>query len=153
MKLIENRIPPPLVALLCGALMWAITLYTPPLTISAGVRGTTTALLLLLGMAFSTAGVVSFRRAKTTVNPLQPDTASNLVTSGIYRVTRNPMYVGMALALCAWAVYLCSAWAVAGVVVFILFIHRFQIRPEETALETIFGQVFTDYKNRVRPWL
>ncbi|MCG9730872.1 isoprenylcysteine carboxylmethyltransferase family protein [Shewanella sp. Isolate13] len=110
-------------------------------------------LLLALGVLCAFAGVISFNRAKTTVHPLKPETASALVTSGIYRFSRNPMYLGMAFTLCAWACYLGNIWSLVGVIGFLLYMYRFQIRPEERALERLFGQAFIDYKKRVRPWL
>lgn len=117
------------------------------------VQLVTIILLLASGVFCAIAGVISFNQAKTTVHPLKPETASALVTSGIYRFSRNPMYLGMALALCAWACYLASIWSIAGVVGFLLYMYRFQIRPEERALERLFGRAFIDYKKRVRPWI
>ena len=96
---------------------------------------------------------VSLRRARTTVNPLRPERASALVTTGVYRITRNPMYVGMALMLLAWAVLLASPAALAGPVTFIAYMNRFQIGPEEDALDTLFGPDYAAYRSRVRRWL
>jgi len=98
-------------------------------------------------------GVVSFRRAKTTVNPLRPEASAALVSTGVYSFTRNPMYLGMALVLFAWAAYLSSIWSLVGPVLFALYITRFQIVPEERALERLFGASFAEYKKRVRRWL
>ena len=99
------------------------------------------------------AGIASFRQAQTTVNPLKPDTATALVTSGVYGYTRNPMYLGMLAVLLAWAVFLASPAALAGVLGFWWYIGRFQIRPEERALAALFGSSFSDYTSRVRRWL
>ena len=110
-------------------------------------------LIGVVGLAVMLAGVISFRRAKTTVNPLKPETATALVTSGVYRYTRNPMYLGMLTVLLAWAVYLSAPASLLAVVVFWLYIDRLQIRPEEEALVRLFGSTFTDYKSRVRRWL
>ena len=107
----------------------------------------------LAGIFFTLSGVISFRRAKTTVNPLKPDRASTLVTSGIYQVTRNPMYVGFVGFLFAWTSYLGSVWGIAFIGLYIAFIQRFQIIPEERALTKIFNGEFKDYKAQVRPWL
>jgi protein-S-isoprenylcysteine O-methyltransferase Ste14 len=87
------------------------------------------------------------------VNPLQPDAASSLVSGGVYRWTRNPMYLGMALVLLAWAVYLSSIAALAVLPLFIVYINRFQIEPEERALEARFGAQFERYRKAVRRWL
>ena len=97
--------------------------------------------------------MASFRRARTTVNPLKPESASALVISGIYRHTRNPMYLGFAIILLGWCVLLGSAWAVLGVAGFVLYIGRFQIRPEERALRELFGAEFDAFCSRVRRWV
>jgi protein-S-isoprenylcysteine O-methyltransferase Ste14 len=149
MDKLENRIPPPLVALFCGIAMWVVARVMPVHTLSLVVVG----VLVVLGVFFCAAGVVSFRLAKTTVNPLKPELASALVTSGIYRITRNPMYLGFALLLCAWASFLGSVWAASFIVLYVLFIQRFQIQPEERALQGIFGETFSHYKQDVRTWL
>ncbi|MGS0682366.1 methyltransferase family protein [Shewanella sp. 125m-7] len=137
--------------------MWAIAHVgvSSPSTAPAllNIKLIATSSLLLLGLLSAIAGVISFKRAKTTVNPLKPQTASALVTSGMYRLSRNPMYLGMVFALCAWACYLESIWSLVGIIGYMLYMQRFQIRPEEKALEVLFGQVFIDYKSKVRPWL
>jgi protein-S-isoprenylcysteine O-methyltransferase Ste14 len=98
-------------------------------------------------------GAASFRRARTTVNPLKPESASSLVASGVYRVSRNPMYVGLCLVLLGWAVMLSNVLAYAIVPVFVLYMNRFQIGPEEAALERVFGADYVAYRARVRRWL
>lgn len=110
-------------------------------------------LAVLLGVAIALAGVISFRQASTTVNPLKPETASCLVTSGIFQYTRNPMYLGMAVAILGFAILLGSCLSLLGVVAFMLFIDRFQIKPEEAALTECFSEQFTQYKTNVRRWL
>ena len=110
-------------------------------------------LVVLLGIAIALAGVISFRKASTTVNPLKPETASCLVISGIFQYTRNPMYLGMALAILGFAILLGSWLSLLGVVAFMLFIERFQIKPEEAALTECFGEQFIQYKKHVRRWL
>jgi len=87
------------------------------------------------------------------VNPLKPDSASALVVAGIYRWTRNPMYLGMATVLAAWGLYLANIGALAGVALFVAYMNRFQIAPEERALEARFGADFAAYRGRVRRWL
>jgi protein-S-isoprenylcysteine O-methyltransferase Ste14 len=153
MSFLEHKIPPPVVGLLCAAAMWYVAGHTPAVGIPATLRITAAGVLLAAGFAVMLAGVISFRRAKTTVNPLKPETATALVTSGVYRYTRNPMYLGMLVVLLAWAVYLSAPATLGGLVVFWLYIGRFQIRPEEKALVALFGTTFTDYASRVRRWL
>ncbi|MFZ6049265.1 methyltransferase family protein [Pseudomonas sp. CR3202] len=153
MHWLEHRIPPPLVAILFGILMWLLARLTPSIDTAAAWRIGASAALLLAGMAVCLSGVLSFRRAMTTVNPLKPDTATALVSTGIYRHTRNPMYLGFAIALVAWTIYLASPIALLGVAGFVLYMNRFQIGPEEQALAGLFGEAFSAYRIRVRRWL
>ena len=152
MKALEHKIPPPIVGLLIAAAMWGIAKNTAA-TLAVPDPVFAAAVVALVGIAFDIAGIVSFWRAKTTVNPLKPEKATSLVSSGVYRITRNPMYVGMLFLLMAWAIYLDSPWALVGPLVFVLYMNRFQIGPEEKALEALFGDDFSDYKRRVRRWL
>ena len=153
MHWLENRIPPPLVATAFGTLMW---LYAQPelaMALSAAWRPGIALALVLLGIAVCLAGVLSFRGARTTVNPLRPDTASALVSSGVYRYTRNPMYLGFAIVLLAWSIFLAAPLTLVGVAGFVLYMNRFQIAPEERALTALFGEEFTRYQSRIRRWL
>jgi len=150
---LELKIPPPAVTALVAGMMWGISKVTPPLDVPGVIRVVVAVLFVLTGACISLAGVVAFRREKTTINPMKPETTSALITSGIYRFSRNPMYVGILFALLAWAVYLSSAWAMIGPVAFVLYINRFQIEPEERVLAGMFGAVYSDYKSAVRRWL
>lgn len=153
MHKLELKIPPPAVALLLAVAMWGLSRWTPPVELAPAVRLAAAALIALAGLGFDLAGVISFRRARTTVNPLRPEKAAAVVTSGVYRITRNPMYLGMALILLAWAVFLSSAWALLGPLMFVLYITRFQIKPEERVLAALFGSSYADYRASVRRWL
>ena len=150
MKSLEAKIPPPAVAAAIALAMWGISLLLPRLQISGALRLGATAAIALAGIGFSAAGVLEFRRARTTLNPTKPEEASSLVSSGVFRITRNPMYVGLLCVLVAWAVFLASVWALLGPVVFVLYIGRFQIAPEERVLAKLFGGEYTDYQARVR---
>lgn len=150
---LDLKIPPPVAAVLMAGAMWGISSFAPLLEMPPSMRRSTALALALAGAAFSLAGVVSFRRARTTVNPTKPEKTSSLVCSGVYRVTRNPMYLGLLLVLAAWAVFLSSAWALLGPLAFLLYIDRFQIAPEERVLSALFGPAYTAYKSRVRRWL
>jgi protein-S-isoprenylcysteine O-methyltransferase Ste14 len=133
--------------------MWTVAHLPPILQLPRLVRVLVAAVLGATGVAVALGGVMSFRRAKTTVNPLKPETSVALVSTGVYSFTRNPMYLGMVLALFAWAAYLSSIWSFVGPVLFALYITRFQIVPEERALDRLFGAPFAEYKKRVRRWL
>jgi protein-S-isoprenylcysteine O-methyltransferase Ste14 len=110
-------------------------------------------LLAVAALCFLAPAILAFRRAGTTVNPIQIEKASVLVTSGIYRITRNPMYVGFALLLTAGAAVVGTWQLLLGPVCFILYIQRFQIIPEERVMSRYFGDAYREYCGRVRPWL
>lgn len=133
--------------------MWALSLLVPGMQLGTPLRVTLTLLALILGGALALSGAISFRRARTTVNPLQPEATTALVTSGIYRFTRNPMYLGFALFLVAWAVWFAFPWSLLGVFGFVAYMSRYQIIPEERALAALFGSEFDRYRHRVRRWL
>jgi protein-S-isoprenylcysteine O-methyltransferase Ste14 len=150
---LELKVPPPAVAALTAGAMWGISLATPSLEVPDLIRLVAAVAIALVGGGTSVAGVVSFRCAKTTVNPMKPERTSSLVTTGIYRFTRNPMYVGLVFVLVAWAVFLSSAWALLGPLALVLYMTRFQIGPEERVLSAKFGTGYSAYKSRVRRWL
>jgi protein-S-isoprenylcysteine O-methyltransferase Ste14 len=150
---LEHKIPPPIVALLVAAGMFGLAKLLPRVAVGADVRIALAVVIALAGIALGLAAVTQFHRAHTTHNPLRPDSASALVTGGVFRVSRNPMYAGLMLGLLAWAVFLASPVALAGPVVFIMFINRFQIAPEERAMEKRFGAEFAAYRARVRRWI
>ena len=153
MSWLEHRVPPPLVAALFGFLMWLVSRPLPDVDAAVSWRSVASVVVLLAGVAVCLAGVLSFRHARTTVNPLKPETATSLVSSGIYRYTRNPMYLGFAVALVAWSIYLASPVSLLGVAGFVLYMNLFQIAPEEQALASLFGEDFTAYRAQVRRWL
>jgi len=153
MQTLELKIPPPVVAALAAAAMWGIAVLAPLVDAPAAVRVPAAIVVALIGVAFDLAGLIAFRRSQTTVNPMKPEKAAALVCSGVYRLTRNPMYVGLVFVLVAWAVYLSCAWALLGPVAFVLYMNRFQIQPEERVLSALFGSRYEDYKSSVRRWL
>jgi len=153
MKSLELKIPPPAIALLIAMAMWALSRVTPSLQVPTGIRLSLALAVALVGIGFSAAGVISFRLAKTTLNPTKPQLTSSLVSSGIYTITRNPMYVGLLFILIALAIFLSSAWALLGPVAYVFYIGRFQIAPEERALTALFGAEYTAYLSKVRRWL
>jgi protein-S-isoprenylcysteine O-methyltransferase Ste14 len=153
MPSLELKIPPPVVALLIAVAMWGLAFIAPLMEVPTLFRVWVAVAIALAGAAFSFSGIMSFRRARTTVNPMKPEAASSLVSSGIYRVTRNPMYVGLLFVLVAWAAFLSSAWSLLGPLAFFLYIGRFQITPEERVLSELFGAEYSGYKAKVRRWL
>ena len=154
MNFLDTKIPPPLVGLIFALLVWVISAVTAPLIFFSQQQLLLAAgSLLMVGFGFAISGGISFRIAKTTVNPLKPETASSLVISGVFKISRNPMYVGMAFILLAWTTYLAAPFGLLAVAGFIAYIQYFQIIPEERALIKLFGAEFEAYQARVRRWL
>jgi protein-S-isoprenylcysteine O-methyltransferase Ste14 len=151
---LELKIPPPAVALLFGVFMWLASLWVAPVDVSpAAARVAVAVATASVGLGIGVAGMVSFVRARTTMNPTKPSATSSLVTGGIFRFTRNPMYLSLVLYLLAWAVYLSSWLGFLFLPVFVLYINQFQIKPEERALSSLFGAEYASYKATVRRWL
>lgn len=153
MSTLEHKIPPPVVALLCAALAYGLADGLPQATLDGPLRLPLAVVLALCGLGCDMAGLWAFRRHRTTVNPLTPGKASAVVQDGIYRFTRNPMYVGMALLLTAWVAWLGAPLGLLALALFAAYITRFQILPEERALLAKFGADYAAYCARVRRWL
>lgn len=150
---LELRIPPPVVGLVTGAGVIALTVLVPGAGFAFPGSRVLAVCLVLVGIGIDLAGLVAFRRARTTVNPLRPHRAATLVTGGVYGVTRNPMYLGLAVSLTGIALWDVNLLALLLVPLFCAYITRFQIRPEERALRDIFGDDYTRYAARVRRWI
>lgn len=153
MATLKLKIPPVVTVIVAATLMWLLARTTPEFQF--GIPGTRliAGSFLLAGILVVGLGVAGFRSVKTTVNPRQPQNASALVISGIYRVTRNPMYLGLLLLLAAWALALEHPAGFAGVIGFVLYMNRYQIASEEAVLTSLFGQAYIDYRRTVRRWL
>lgn len=153
MKALELKIPPPVIALLVAAAMWGIARLAPSVELAQSLRMGAAIACALAGVGIDIAALVSFQLARTTFNPMKVEKTSALVCSGVYRLTRNPMYLGSVLILVGWAVYLSSAWALLGPVAFVLCMNRFQIAPEERNLAAKFGDRYAAYRAKVRRWI
>ena len=153
MESLELKVPPPLAALFFALLMWLASLLIAPLEVPLAFGVTAALVLAGVGVSLAISGIASFRRAQTTINPFKPAEASSLVCGGIYRFTRNPMYLGLVIDLLAWAVFLSNVLALLVIPIFVLYINRSQVIPEERALTSLFGDEFAAYKAKVRRWL
>lgn len=140
-------------AAILAAAMWLLARITPVLAIDGRLRFALAGAFAGFGFCVAAMGMMAFRRARTTINPVKLEQASSIVTSGIYSRTRNPMYVGLTSLLLGWTVFLAAPWALFGPVLFVLFTTRFQIVPEERVLIAKFGGEYTRYQERVRRWL
>ena len=153
MRALELKIPPPAVALLLAIAMWFLPKIVGVISAPLGVRIAAGAALACIGQAISISGMLAFRRARTTINPLKPDSATSLVRDNVYQFTRNPMYLGRLLSLVGWAAFLSHALPLLALPIFVWYITQFQIKPEERILTSMFGTQFTEYMLRVRRWV
>ena len=154
MSTLELKIPPVAVFLAFAAAMWLIPYRIPAAAnFYFSFRMPVSLIMAFAGGVFAVAGIFAFRKSQTTVNPVKPGTASKIVTNGVYRFSRNPMYGGLLLVLTAWAVWLCSPPAFLFPPAFVMYMNRFQILPEERALRAKFGSEFNAYRMSVRRWL
>jgi protein-S-isoprenylcysteine O-methyltransferase Ste14 len=150
---LKNKIPPPVILLLFGIAMWCVA--HSELAYPIAIPHALIVAIALAAVAVLIAGsaIRQFGAAETTVNPLKPDTASALVQTGIFGKTRNPMYLGLLVALCGWAIWLQSLSNVGVLVAFVVVINELQIKPEEAALRKLFGEDYERYCQKVRRWI
>lgn len=153
MRALELKIPPVVLVVVFALAMWLLALWLPPVALPALWGQVLAGVLAAAGIAVALAGVLAFRRANTTVDPRVPQQTSSLVIRGIYRYSRNPMYLGFLLLLAALASYLMSAAAMVLLPLFVLYMNRWQIAPEERHLLEKFGAEYQAYLLQVRRWL
>ena len=147
------RIPPLVQVLICGAIGWGLSSVTPFLAFEGVWRSAAALLFIAAGMAILALALGAFIRARTTVNPLAPEEAATLVTTGLYRISRNPMYLAMAAILTGGAFLMGNLSAFVAPILFVWLMTEFQIKPEERALQARCGEAFDAYRIRTRRWI
>jgi protein-S-isoprenylcysteine O-methyltransferase Ste14 len=152
-KKLELKLPPVAVFLLVAVSMWLLARWTPGHDFHPVFRLAVIAVSMLAGAVFGVGALAGFRRSRTTVNPLEPHRANTLVTGGVYRFSRNPMYLALLWVLLAIGFALSNLYALALALCFVPYMNRFQIEPEERAMEALFGADYRRYRARVRRWL
>lgn len=147
------RIPPPILTLLAATAMWVLDRWLPLAHLISSPWNRLGALPAAIGLAIIVAALLRFRRAQTTVDPRNPAKATQIVTGGVFRLSRNPMYLGLLFLLVGWAIWLHSAspWLIPPL--FVLLITRVQIIYEEKALEQLFGAKYVEYRQTVPRWI
>jgi protein-S-isoprenylcysteine O-methyltransferase Ste14 len=153
MNSLELKIPPVGVFLLFATVMWLIPFQIPLIDFFFSFRLPISLILIMAGGVFAIPGIFAFLRGQTTLNPIKPEATSTIIKYGVYRFSRNPMYVGLLFVLIAWAVWLYNLPAFLFLPAFVLYMNRFQILPEERALQSKFGSEFNAYMMSVRRWL
>jgi protein-S-isoprenylcysteine O-methyltransferase Ste14 len=153
MTALELKLPPVAQFLLFVAGMWLVAKYAPSLALDIPFRRALVILFFGLSAFVAIPAIAAFHSAGTTVDPRYPGKATQLIVRGIYRYSRNPMYLGLLVLLIAWAIYLSNLFAFIGPAAFVLSMNRLQIRPEEEAMEARFGDDFRRYRESVRRWI
>lgn len=153
MRFLELKVPPVVQVIITAAAMYGASKIAPSLQFSINGSTVLSVGLGVIGLGLGVLGVAQFKKAQTTPNPQALEKVSSLVTSGIYRYSRNPMYLGLALVLLGWAFYLSHYLAFMILPVFIIYMTRFQIEPEERAMTRLFGKAYQSYKAKVRRWI
>ncbi len=150
---LELKIPPLAVFFLTCVLMWGGAKISSFATFYLPYQFTIILIFFISGLLFGVGALVSFFRKKTTIDPLVPTKASKLVDSGIYQLSRNPMYLALLLETIAWSAYLSNIFGFIVIFIFPLYMNKFQIIPEERALTNIFGDDYRQYQVKVRRWV
>jgi protein-S-isoprenylcysteine O-methyltransferase Ste14 len=152
MPTLPLKFPPPIAAAVVALVMWFVATL-PPAAQSTPLQLAIGGPIALVGGLVSASGILTFWLARTTINPMHPERSSSLITSGVFRLSRNPMYLGLVITLAGWAVHLPLSPALLGPPAFALYIHHFQILPEERILASMFGAEYESYKAKARRWL
>jgi len=147
----NNKIPPPIVTFICGmAIFFSRSFFNQFFNYNNNIISL---FLLVFGLSIFILAIKAFSRQKTTVNPLEPRQASSLVISGIFKFSRNPMYLGMLIILLSISFKFNLIGGIVISLFFYLFITKFQIIPEEEAMNELFGDEFIEYSNKTKRWI
>jgi protein-S-isoprenylcysteine O-methyltransferase Ste14 len=147
----KTKIPPPIIALICIVINYLSTYLINPIKFpNIEIIG---GLILLLGVATAMLATLLFKKDKTTVNPMNPEETTTLVTNGIFSITRNPMYLGLFLSISSTILFFGSWFGIIILMFFVWYINKFQIIPEEEAMKKLFGNKYDDYRQNVRRWI
>ncbi len=147
----KTKIPPPILALVMIVLIYLSSFFIESTTFN--YQGSLSVLVLILGLACAIPSFKLFARYKTTISPLKPSDATALVTEGMYRYSRNPMYLGLLLLIIASTIWFGTWFGIIVNILFIFLINFLQIIPEEEALLEIFSEEYEEYKKNVRRWI
>ena len=147
----KTKIPPPIIALMCIAINYLSTHFINPFKFpNIEIIGV---FILLAGLVTAFLGYLLFKKYKTTVNPINPEETTSLVTTGIFSITRNPMYLGLFFVICSTVLFFGSWFGIIILIFFVWYINKFQIIPEEETMKKKFGNKYNEYKKNVRRWI
>ena len=121
--------------------------------IEVGLGGVFGSFMIIIGIVIILLAIIQFKKYKTSITPLNPSNATKLIVYGIYKFSRNPMYLGLLLILSGISIIQNPIGGLLFVPAFILYINHFQIIPEESAMLDLFKDDFLKYKENVRRWI
>lgn len=147
------KIPPVAQGIIALIFIWLLNRHMPVLHIDFAFKGILSAMLICIGTLIGFLAVAAFIKIRTTVDPRYPEKTSKLVVIGIYRYSRNPMYLAIVLVLLGISMYLGGISSLMVLVLFVIYINLFQIIPEEKILENKFGERYSKYTDNVRRWI
>lgn len=150
---LQLKIPPAVQFILGVAGIWLIEKLFPNKMLFTSYNLELAVICLILAGIFGVWGLIEFYRFSTSVNPHKPEHASSLVTTGIYNISRNPMYVALLIGLLAPVFYWGNGYTIIIPLLFIWYMNEFQIKPEEKVMEQKFGDEFQEYMKSVRRWI
>ncbi|MCF6343518.1 MAG: isoprenylcysteine carboxylmethyltransferase family protein [Devosiaceae bacterium] len=153
MKQLELKIPPPLVVVIIALLMWIVAKFSPSINLLEQYKYFFLVIFIFDGLLLMLLSAWQFKKVKTTINPMRPNNSSTLVTTGFFSFSRNPIYVADLIILIGWGLFLANLFSLVLIALFVLYMNRFQIIPEERSLEELFGEQYLDYKAKVRRWI
>lgn len=151
--MLQLKIPPPVYAISIAIIMWLLNRHFPLVEIISSPWNKIGLGIILIAASFDVWSLFLFLKKHTTPNPMKPENTTGIVTKGLYKYSRNPMYLGLLIILFGFGVWLGSLLPFLLLPVFYWVITEMQIKPEERMLEQKFGNVYLEYKNRVRRWL
>lgn len=149
----ELKIPPAVITIFFAVVMWLIDYYLGIGRIAADIFPWLSLFFLGAGGLWGLVGLIQFYRNSTSIDPHKPGKTSTLVTGGIFRISRNPMYVGLLFILAGYGFYLGNLLTLLVLPLFVVYMNRYQIIPEEEVLNKKFGTQFEQYRVEVRRWL
>lgn len=147
------KIPPALVAVIIAGMMRMVSVYLPFGSLTLFGAYWVAGLLMAAGGVLGVAGLVQFYRNGTSIDPHKPEKTRTLITGGIYQYSRNPMYLALFFLLIAYASILQNVLNLVLLPLFIWYMNRYQIMPEEKVMEQKFGREYRKYASEVRRWL
>ena len=153
MKTLELKIPPVVTMIVVAMVMILLAQVFPEFTLTFSLKKELSIVIVIAGILVAMSGVWAFHNARTTLNPLLPSDTKSIVSYGIFKVSRNPMYLGFLISLIGLAVYLLNIIAFVSIFVFKIFMDELHIKPEEKVLQKKFGKAYSDYLDKVPRWI